>query len=157
MKTKFTYPLLIALGISILGLFVTGCAKAEKETEDPVNTGGVVTPTSEFDWTPGGSSAVTASESYYIPAYNNIVATKNGGSSYVDITLDNLNVGAHTISPSAGITLEYATLTTTYTAKSGVVNITEKSGTLLSGNFTAALNGGTLTSISGKFEYIPQK
>ena len=104
MKTKFIYPLFIALSMSLSGLVFTGCAKAEKETEDPANTGGVVTPVSEFDWTPNGSSAVTASESYYIPAYNNIVATKGGGSSYVDITLDNLNVGAHTISPSAGIT-----------------------------------------------------
>lgn len=157
MKTKFANYLLLFSGVIILSIMFTNCAKAEKETEDPASNSGAITPTSEFNWTPDGSSAVTASESYYIPAYNNIVATRGGGSSYVDITLDNLNVGAHTISPSAGITLEYATSSATYTAKSGVVNITEKTGTLLSGNFTAALNGGTLTSITGKFENIPQK
>lgn len=154
---KLKNVLFVAIGIFILSLVFTGCAKAEKETEDPANSGGVITPAAEFNWTPGGTSEVVANDSYYIPAYNNIVATKNSNSSYVDITLDNLNIGAHTISPSAGITLEYSTGSATYTAKSGVVNITDKTGTLLSGNFTAALVGGTLTTINGEFNNIPQK
>lgn len=157
MKTISGKFLLIGLGIFLGSLVFTGCTKAEKETEDPGNSGSVPTPSAEFNWTPGGGSGVTASSSYFIPAYNNIVATKNTNSSYVDIILDNLNVGAHTISSSTGITLEYSTGTATYTAKSGVVNITEKTETLLSGNFTAALNSSTLTSISGEFVNVPRK
>ena len=39
----------------------------------------------------------------------------------------------------------------------GRLLITEKTGTLLSGNFTASLVGGTLTTINGDFNNIPQK
>jgi hypothetical protein len=140
-----------------LGLLVfAGCAKAEKEPEDPTPTTTGTTLHPDFRWTPGSGPAVIASDAYFIPAYNNIVALKNTTSASVDITLDNLNEGGHSISSSSGITLEYNDGTNTYTGKSGSVNITDNDGTSISGSFNCVLNGGP-GSINGQFTDIPHK
>lgn len=133
-------------------VLVWACQKDSSQPEDPGtgNTGG-------FTWTPSGGTQVVADDFYFITAYNNIVASKTGNLTSVDIILDDLSVGTHTISPTKGITLEYVVSGTTYTGKSGVVNITSNSGTLLSGNFTAALTGGTITSLSGEFTDLHSK
>jgi hypothetical protein len=138
-------------------LFFSACTKEKDTPKETTSSTSAAGPVGGFTWTPAGGSAVVASDAYFIPAYNNIVANKNTTSDYVDIILDTLSVGNHTISPSLGITLEFGTSTATYTGKSGSVNITAKTGTLMSGTFTSALNGGTITSISGQFTNIPQK
>lgn len=142
--------------LTLVTLMFTGCAKAEKEPEEPTPTTTGSTPEPEFRWTPSGGSLVVTNNAYFIPAYNNIVALRNGTSASVDIVLDNLDEGNHVISSTSGITLEYNDGTTTHTGKSGSVNITE-SGATLSGNFTCTFSGGSVSSISGSFTDIPQK
>jgi hypothetical protein len=149
------YFLFVATILIISTFTFTRCAKDEKAPDDPTPAPVGTTPAGGFTFTPAGSSAVVANEAYFIPAFNNIVATKIASSSTVDITLDDLSTGGHTISP--GITLVYTAGSTTYTSKSGVVTISAKTGTLLSGSFSVALNGGTLTGISGQFTDISQK
>ncbi|MDI1354339.1 MAG: hypothetical protein PSX36_05455 [bacterium] len=133
-------------------LFTFGCQKDASQPNDPV-----VSPTSRFTWTPSSGATVVADNFYYITAYNNIVASKTGNLTSVDIILESLSVGTHTISPSKGITLEYVYSGTTYSGKSGVVNITSNSAGLITGNFNAALTGGTITAISGEFTDLREK
>jgi hypothetical protein len=146
------------LTIFILGLILfTGCKKDDPGPEDTPTTTTTGAAPGGFTWTPSGGSAVVASDAYFIQEFSNIYGIKNGVSSSVDITLDTLSTGTHNISQSIGITLEYAVGTTTYTGKSGSVNITSKTATSISGNFVVALNGGTVTSISGEFVNLPKK
>lgn len=133
-------------------LLTTRCQKDAGQPNDPNPSSN-----SSFSWTPAGGATVVADNFYYITAYNNIVANKTGNLTSIDIILDDLSVGSHTISPSKGITLDYVYSGTTYSGKSGIVNITSKTGGLISGNFNAALAGGTITSISGEFTDLHEK
>lgn len=121
-------------------------SKPEEETTTPVSS-------YSFSWTTG-STSFSADNSFFVPAFNNIYAAKVNGA-YVDITLDDLTKGNHTINPSAGITFEYSDGTTTFNGKSGTVTISENTGTTLSGSYSCTLENGS--SISGSFSKIPQK
>ena len=142
--------LLILLAYSLLFLF-----SCKKDENTPIND--PVTPTSNFKWSTDGSASVTASEAYFIAAYNNIVATKSGSTASVDVVLDDLKVGSHAISASTGITLEFVNQGTTYTGESGTVVISQNTGTLLSGSFSAQLSGGTIKTITGSFTDLKEK
>jgi len=137
-------------------LIFTSCAKDEYVEEDPTNGGGSTT-TSSFSWTVNNTSSQFANDYFFVSAFNNIVGKNTGNGSYVDITLDNLDPGAYTISASKGIILDYYDGSKSYRGVSGVVNISARTGTLLSGNYTASFNTGTITSISGQFIEIPEK
>lgn len=139
----------------ILFLVFSGCVKDETEPEEPTPTTGTPVSTPGFGWTPGGGVATTADDFYYISAYSNIIGLKNGNG--VDITLQELKTGTFSLSPSLGNTLYYTVGTTTYTGKSGTVNITTFAGNKISGNFSTTLTGGTVTSISGQFNDVPAK
>jgi hypothetical protein len=140
----------------LLVILFTRCAKDEYVEEDPTNGGGSTT-TSSFTWTLNNTSSQFANDYFFVSAFNNIVGKNTGNGSYVDITLDNLDPGAYTISASKGIILDYYDGSKSYRGVSGVVNISAKTGTLLSGNFTASFYTGTITSISGQFIEIPEK
>ena len=145
---------LLKLSFLFVLLFI-GCAKetdAPKE-ETPVTP---TAPAKKFMWTINGGSAIVADDSYFVPAFDNIVASK--GTATVDIILDTLGKGTHNISPSLGITLDYNDGTNTRSGKSGSVIITENTGTLISGTFTSSLiGGGTTSTITGEFSNVPKK
>lgn len=132
-------------------LFFSSCQKEASKPEEQTTT--PVVSTTKFTWTAGSVNA-TADNSFYVPAFNNIYAAKVNGS-YVDITLEDLNKGNHTINPSQGVTLEYSDGTNTLKGMSGTVTISENTGTALSGSYNCKLGNGT--NISGSFTNIPQK
>jgi len=150
-------PFKILLGASLLTLFIlSACAKESPAPTDP-NTPVTPVVTGSFNWSINGGTSVSADNFFFIESFNNIVGTKNSGSISVDISLDTLSVGSHTISPSSGITLDYSNGTSVAAAKSGIVTISSKTSAYLSGTYSAAFNSGTVTSISGSFSNLPSK
>jgi len=140
--------------IAVLVFVFAGCAKDETEPEEETPTTPGTSPAKKFTWNIDGNSTVTADDSYFIPGFNNIVATKS--TSTVDIILDDLNQGAHIISPS--ITLDYSSSSSTLPAKSGTIVITENTGSLIAGTFTCAFSqGSSVNSIKGEFSDVPKK
>lgn len=147
---KFTG--LLALVIAVF----TGCAKAEKEPEEENPTNPITTPAKEFIWSIDGNTTVTADDSYFVPSFDNIIASKS--TSTVDVILNDLNKGSHTISPSNGVTLDYTAGSITYSAKSGTFIITENTGSLIAGTFTCSFPpGSAFNTIKGEFSNVPKK
>ncbi len=141
-------------GLAILML--SSCAKATTDPEKETNTNnGGATSTTEFKWTPGSGSTVTSDSSYCYNSITSIFAFKNGTNNSIEITLSSMAVGAYSVSASTGNALTYVSNSTTYTAKSGAVNITTNANNKLSGNFNCSVTGGTLTSLSGQFTDVP--
>jgi len=134
----------------LLAIFISGCAKDEKDPIEPPPSGGN-TSFGEFKWTPSSGTEIRSDSAYYIPSFNNIVAYK--GNSTIDIVLSSLVAGTYTISSSQGNTLEYYTGSAVYNATSGSVVITTNTGSRLSGTFNAGFQGQP--SINGQFNNIP--
>lgn len=126
----------------------------EKEADKPEEENPNPTVTSKFTWSET-SGTFTADYAEFNPDFNNIYASKVDGSS-VDITLEDLNKGTHSIVPSQGRTLAYTdSKNVTHNAKSGSVSISENTGASLSGSYNCTLENGS--SISGSFSNIPKK
>jgi len=157
MKFK-SFCLLLFLAIGMGAGFLSSCIKASSDPDKNVSTApSGNTSTTSFQWTPNSGSGITADSSNYYASFTTIFAFKNGINNSIEINLSSLAVGAYTLSSSTGNALTYVANSTTYTAKSGVVNITANTSTNLSGNFNCALSGGTLTSLSGEFVDIPRR
>lgn len=138
----------------IMLMYLGACAK---KTEDPNGEPPVNLPEAKFWWQINNGASTFANESYFIPAYSNIVATKTDGSS-IDIILNELNPGTYSIAPFAGITLDYNDANTTYPANAGRVVISENTGILMSGSFTCTfMNAGTGNTLTGGFSDVPGK
>ena len=152
-KTAVKITLLLALSLAIF----TGCQKdnADPATDDP----GTTTPVNKgsFSWTPAGGTSVTADSAHYYSSFTTIFAFKNGNANSFEINLSSLAVGAYTLSSATGNALTFVTAATTYTAHSGSVLITTNNGSKMSGTFSATLNGGSITGVSGQFTDIPKK
>jgi hypothetical protein len=140
--------------VAAITLSVLSCAKAEKEPEpeDPVPS----EPAPVFNWDPAGGSHTVADSGYFIKAYNEIVAYKNGNSNLVDIRLSDSKSATYTISSSTGNQLEYVVGSKTYTGTFGTVTLVNNN-TKISGSFSCALSGGSITSVSGQFSDIPAR
>lgn len=134
----------------VLCLSFSRCAKEEEGPEEENPTA----PASKFTWKTNSGSTETASESYFISAYNNIYANKNGAT-VVDIVLSDLSKGTYNISPSTGVTLEYFGESNSKQGSSGTVTITENTGALVSGYYSCSFSGGG--TISGEFSNVPKK
>src|ERR1043166_9108749 len=124
-------PTRLFLFFSFLILF-TECAKENKTPEPTPNP-----VTVNFSWTPSGGQTFQAEDAYYIPQFSNIVATKGGGTQFVDITLTDLKAGTYSLSANTGNSLQYSSGTATLNAKSGQVVITSNTDNKLTGNFSA--------------------
>lgn len=133
-----------------LAVVVTSCKKDESSPEENPSS---PSSASGFTWTVNGST-VKADSGFFIPAFNNIVAYKNGSS--VDIVLSSLSVGTYSISSATGNTLQYETSSTSQGASSGTVGISSRNASnQMTGSFSASFAGSTVTNISGQFIDLP--
>ena len=132
-------------------LFVASCAKEEAAPEEEVP---VVVNKGSFNWTLSSGQNVTADSAHCYTSITTIYAFKNGTTNSIEINLSALSVGSYSISSATGNAFSFVNGATTYDASAGTVNITANSGNKLSGNFTATLTGGAITSISGGFQDI---
>ena len=139
-------------------LFLLSCAKDSSDPDKNVaitpagNTNSTV-----FSWTNNSGTSTSADSTNYYASFTTIFAFKNGTSNSIEINLSALTVGSYTLSSSTGNALTYIANSSTYTAKTGVVNITANNNSNLSGNFNCALSGGTLTTLSGQFVDVPKR
>ncbi len=155
---QLLYRFCIILFIAALPFLFFACAKASSDPDKNVSTTPAGnTSTTSFQWTPGVGNSITADSSNYYSSFTTIFAFKNGNNNSLEINLSSLAVGSYTLSSATGNALTYIANSSTYTAKSGQVNITANSSTNISGNFTCALSGGTLTTLSGQFVDIPKR
>lgn len=153
MKRKVVLSL-SSLSLSFI-LFFLACKKDDKPVDQTTST--PTTASFKFTWILGSAAEVTADDAYFVPAYSNIYASK-GSDKNVNILLEDLSIGTHTIAPSKGLTLDYTSGNSTLNATSGTVVITKNSGTLLSGNYNCSVSSGGVTStISGIFTDLPKK
>jgi hypothetical protein len=136
-------------------LFIACKKEAEPETEEPVDNGPVAA--GNLTWKAGSGATVTADSAYYYSQFTTIYAFKNGLSHSLEVNLSALSAGSYSLSSATGNMLTFITNATTYTSSSGSFNITSTVNNKLTGNFTAAFSGGTLTSISGEFNAIPHR
>lgn len=152
------YLSIVVVFILAISINLSSCAKASTDPDkDTSTTPAGNTSTTSFQWTPNAGSSTTADSSNYYTSITTIYAFKNGLSNSIEINLSSLAVGAYTISSSTGNSLIYVANSNTYTAKSGVVNITANTSSNISGNFNCALTGGTLTTLSGQFVDVPKR
>lgn len=150
-----TYSILKRAGMFLLLVIsFSGCVKDPDEPEE--ETPAPTTPTPVFNWSVNNGTAVSGDDAFYVAAYNEIYGNKNGVT-IVDIILDTIAKKTYNISQSAGITLDYFDGTTSRTAKSGIVTISEINGTRISGSYNCTFTGGTITSVSGQFSNLPKK
>jgi hypothetical protein len=142
--------------ILIVSVILYACSKdSDKPEEEQPNSN--PTTTFKFTWSLGNNASVTADDAYFVPAYSNIYATK-GTTKNVNILLEDLSVGSHSITPSKGVTLDYTDGAVTYNAKSGTVMITKNNGSLVSGSYNCSVSNGSVnTTISGDFTDLPKK
>jgi hypothetical protein len=147
MKRIFLNAIAVVLTASMIS-----CAKAEKEP-DPVDPG-PSEPAPTFDWSPSSGGTIVADSGYFIKAYNEVVAFKNGNNNVVDIRLSDSQSGTYTISSTSGNQLDYQVGSKTYTGTVGTVTLVNNSSKM-SGSFSCSLAGGTVTAISGHFSNIP--
>jgi hypothetical protein len=139
-------------------IFLISCAKASSDPDKNTSTAPAGnTSNTQFTWSNNAGNSVTADSSNYYASFTTIFAFKNGVINSLEINLSSLNVGAYSLSNLTGNALTYIVNSTTYTAKSGTVNITANNNAGLTGNFNCALAGGTLTSLSGQFTEIPKR
>jgi hypothetical protein len=143
-----------AMCLFSLSVFLTGCSK-------PEDTSNLV-PSHSLTWTINGvNHTAHQSDAYYFS--NTIIAEKNPTDPPNKLHLEILLAGApgpgftagiYTLGSSGGNTLNYGVGTTPPNnwpySVSGTLNITYKSGNIISGNFNATLNG-TNGTISGSF------
>ena len=143
-----------ALIIASLLVF-SNCAKEdEPQPEDPENP--VIT-AGQFTWKPGSAASVTADSAYYYSQFTTIYAFKNGYANMIEVNLSSLTAASYSLSSATGNALTFITASTTHTASSGSFNITAAANNKLSGNFSANLAGGSVTSITGSFTDIPKR
>lgn len=136
---------------------LAGCAKATNDPEkDPPVTSGP-TYNEEFKWTAAGSSEVTADSCHYYTSFTTIYAFKNGNAKNIEINLSGLAAGTYSFSSLTGNSLTYVNGSSTFTSTAGTLTISSNADNRIAGTFSAALAGGTVSSISGHFTDVHKK
>jgi phage gp45-like len=147
-------------------LAVVSCKKKETvaPTPTPVATPAVVTPvaTAGFKWTENGGAEITADSAYWTTSNGatGIRASKGGFTYYFEINwagLNNTAVGAKTLNATNG-DFTYLNNNVSYgPAANTTLNITAFASDKLSGNFSFAVTGGTVTTLAATFTSLPKK
>jgi hypothetical protein len=156
----------------IISSIFTACKKKEEAT--PVATTPTTTTTAPtttttptaaagFTWQENGGATITADSAFWTTGTwgTGIRAYKAGMANMFEInwaTQNNTSVGAKTLNIGTYSDFTFMKGSATYTnATVQTLNVTAFSGNNLSGNFTVAVSGGSITSISGTFTAIPLK
>lgn len=149
---------------------IFSCKKKDETTPEDSNTttttGGTTGVSSSFQWQENGGSVITADSAFWTtygtaPNGGTGVRAYKGGmaNNFFEInwlTANNTSVGTKTLDPTYGVT--FIKTGVNYTGISGqALSITTSSSATLSGNFSAPVTGGTITSITGTFTSINKK
>jgi hypothetical protein len=158
-----TASLLFFASVSIFS-----CKKKEATPDEPAatTTSGTTTLPGSFVWQEDGGTAITADSAFWTTGAwgTGIRASKGGFTNYFEInwdTTNNVGVGVRII-PVAGFTFLKGSATYTNAAAQSL-SITASSTpsgssyNIISGNFTMAVSGGTIMSISATFSDLPYK
>ncbi len=132
-----------AVFISIFSII----ACSEEKTTD------IIPSTSGFIWVDNAGNSITADSSYYVEQYKTIKAFKGGIQKLIEINLTAGSAGTYVIGTNNAFS--YLTGQDLYLAATGSVIITANANSKMSGTFTTAGTGASITSISGTFNDIP--
>lgn len=144
------------------------CKKKDNTTPDtPASTtsstttgGSTAGVAGTFTWTENGGSVQTADSAFWTTGTwgTGVRALKGSFANYFEInwaTQNNTTVGAKSLSTG---NFTFLKGTATYTnASSQTLNVSAFASNLMSGNFTTAVSGGTITAITGGFTAIKYK
>jgi len=150
MKSLFFKPICLIIFFSVL---IVSCAKDNPEPEDNPATPNTPVNNGKFTYSVNGNATITADSAIYYPKFTTIYSYKVGLQNTIEINLSDITVGSYTVSSVMGNALTYDTNGQTFTAKSGVVNITSNTGSRLSGDFNCSFSSG-ISTISGQFNDI---
>ena len=125
-------------------------------------TGGtVIAPAGGFAWSENGGATINADSAYWTTWSNGtgVRAFKGGYANYFEInwgtSQNNTAIGAK---PLALSDLTFLKGASTYTNNAtSNLNVTAFASNQLSGNFTVSVSGGTITSLVGAFNNLPNK
>ncbi len=152
--------------IALTTVLIFSCKKKETTpTPEPApatTTGGTTTgATASFTWTENGGTTLTADSAYWTTwsSGTGIRAYKAGYTNYFEVnwgtSQNNTAVGTKPLALS-DVTFLKGTATYTNNATSNL-NVTAFASNQLSGNFTVAISGGTVTTIAAGFNALPKK
>lgn len=147
---------LIVLGLSIS---IISCKKKTEDTPTPVTTPTPTAPTSNstqgFFWSENGNAtSQKAATAYFTAQYNTLIAT-NASGTIVEINLTAGTAGTYTINSSNALT--YLPSGNTLVATSGSVIISANTSNKMSGSFSVAFTGGSVSTLKGTFTDIEVK
>jgi hypothetical protein len=160
---------LISLLLVISSSILLSCKKKATETTTPTPV--VTTPvapaptpvaTAGFKWTESGGAEITADSAYWNTSNGatGIRASKGGFTYYFEINwagLNNTAVGAKTLNATNG-DFTYLNNNVSYSpAANTTLNITAFASDKLSGNFSFAVTGGSVTTLAATFTNLPKK
>ncbi len=145
------------LGVLLsFSMLFASCAKDETEPENENPTTPINTTPPFFRWKTEPGSLVESDSSVCFVQSGVVFGYKNGNSHTVEARLISMNTGTYQISSSTGNEVDYFVNNKLHTG-TGTFVISESTNATISGSFSCALSGGTLTSISGTFAAVPKR
>ncbi len=140
---------LIAATLISLNL-LTACTKKSTSTPTPTPT---PTPAATgFSWTENGGAEIKADSAFYETRYKTIKAYKTG--KFIEINLTDGIPATYSLGTSNAVSMLVAGASTLYAASSGSVIITANASSKMTGTFTSAGTGASVTKLDGKFTDI---
>ncbi len=134
---------------ALLLALVAGIYSCKKSNVSSVSPG-------SFSWSVSGTTYTADNDTAFVSGPFTIIAKKDASNSsnfkIFEINLSSFTVGAYALTAS-GNQVNYATNAGVVTSQSGTLNITENTGTTISGNFTTSLTGGL--AMTGNFAAVP--
>lgn len=124
-------------------LTVVGCKKEDNKTTKSLVTAG-------FTWSENGGATITADSAYFAMQYNAIKAFKSGN--FIEINFTAGTAATYTVVTTNAIS--YLAVLNFYTATSGSVIVSANALSKMSGTFTSAGSGASITSLSGTINNI---
>lgn len=140
----------ILLTTSVFITIFSFYACSEEKTADisPLTSSG-------FTWTDNAGNSTIADSAYYVEQYKTIKAFKGGSQKIIEINLTAGTAGSYTIGVNNAFS--YLTGQELYLAITGSVIIASNANSKMSGTFTTAGTGASITTITGAFTDIPVK
>ncbi|AEA44187.1 hypothetical protein [Fluviicola taffensis] len=161
---KSFFTILLGMGLLVVSCKKEGCtdSSASNYNEDAKKDNGSCTypPVAQtgFTWKENGGSEMVADSAFWTTGAwgTGIRAYKGGMANFFEINwqgADNNSVGIKTLDSAYGFT--FLKNSDSYTGTSGqTLEITAVSGNSISGNFSAPVTGGTITTVTGTFTSI---
>lgn len=143
----------LSLGVVIVVLtfLIVSCAKDETQPTPTTNNPTKIT-YGNFQWTYNGSTTIADSAICYLQI-TTLFAYKSGTLSTIELNLSDVVAGTYPVNAASGNELKFVNNGTNLSASTGTVEITNNTGSKITGNFSGKF-GTSTNSITGQFSDV---